>query len=119
MEEREGRSKLRYQVAITYESNHSILAESPEEAVDIWMERLHLSHLNYQIREKRWTHGGFRLSVELQEHLRQEDRDLLGEAQRLAGSRTGQDVDPGVHGRSASDRGQPFTTCFSGSCGFS
>ena len=72
--------KLKYRIAVKYESNHFIEAESPEDAVKQWQDEFQLHHIPYKIREQEWIKGGFRLIIELQEHLSQVDRDSLGES---------------------------------------
>jgi len=74
------KEKLRYRIAVKYESDHFIEAESVEEAIETWQRELKLEHLPYKVREKEWIKGGFKIVLELQEHLRQADRDALGES---------------------------------------
>jgi hypothetical protein len=70
---------LRYRIAVKYESNTFVEAESPEEAVQKWQDELYIN-IPYIIKEKEWIKGGFRLVLELQEHLSQKNRDQLGES---------------------------------------
>lgn len=72
--------KLRYRIAVRYESNHFIEAHSPDEAVQLWQEEMNMRHIPYKIKEQEWIKGGFRLVLEMQEHLSQENRDTLGES---------------------------------------
>lgn len=72
--------KLRYRIAVSSESNHFIEASNPEEAIQHWQEEMKLEHIPYKIKEQEWIKGGFRLVIELQEHLSQIDRDTIGEA---------------------------------------
>lgn len=72
--------KLRYRIAVSYESNHFIEAHSPEEAVQLWQEEMNMRHIPYKIKEQEWIKGGFRLVLEMQEHLSQSNRDTLGES---------------------------------------
>ena len=72
--------KLRYRIAVKYESNHFLEASSPEEAVQLWQDEMQIRHIPYKIREQEWIKGGFRLVVELQGHLSQKERDDLGES---------------------------------------
>ncbi|HEY9686345.1 MAG TPA: hypothetical protein V6C52_05155 [Coleofasciculaceae cyanobacterium] len=76
----ERNKKLRYRIAVSYESNHFVEADSPEEAVQIWQKEMMLDHVPYKIKAQEWIKGGFRLVLELQAHLSQEDRDVLGES---------------------------------------
>jgi len=74
------KEKLRYRIAVKYESDQFIEAESPAEAIALWQHDLKLEHVSYKVREKEWIKGGFKLVLELQEHLSQIDRDTLGES---------------------------------------
>ena len=74
------RETLRYRIAVHYESNHFIEANSPEEAVQLWQQEMRLAHIPYKIQQQEWIQGGFKLTLELQEHLSQIDRDVLGES---------------------------------------
>lgn len=85
--------KLRYRIAVKYESNHFLEAYSPEEAVQLWQNEFKLNHIPYKIQEQQWIKGGFRLVIELQEHLCQEDRDTLGESISIANvSKEGEEI---------------------------
>lgn len=70
--------KLRYRIAVRSESNHFIEASSPEEAIQLWQNEMKMSHIPYKIIEQEWIKGGFKLVLELQTHLNQADRDMLG-----------------------------------------
>lgn len=70
--------KLKYRIAVKYESNHPIEAHNPEEAIQKWQREFQIEHIPYKIKEKEWIKGGYRLVLELQEHLNQLDRDTLG-----------------------------------------
>jgi len=70
--------KLMYRIAVKYESNHPVAAYSPEEAIQQWQREFKIEHIPYKIKEKEWIKGGYRLVLELQEHLSQMDRDALG-----------------------------------------
>lgn len=72
--------KLKYRIAVRYESNHPVEAESPEDAIQIWQKEMRLDHIPYKLKEQEWIRGGFRLVLELQEHLSQANRDTLGES---------------------------------------
>jgi hypothetical protein len=72
--------KLRYRIAVHYESSIFIEADSAEEAIQIWQEEMKLQDIPYRVKEEEWIKGGFRLVLELQEHLSQADRDNLGES---------------------------------------
>ncbi len=72
--------KLRYRIAVSYESNHFLEANSPDEAVQLWQREMSLDHIPYKIKTQEWIKGGFRLVLELQEHLSQQDRDVLGDS---------------------------------------
>lgn len=72
--------KLRYRIAVSYESNHFVEAHSPEEAIRMWQKEMRLDHIPYKLKEQEWIKGGFRLVLELQEHLNQTDRNTLGES---------------------------------------
>ena len=72
--------QLSYRIAVRYESNHPIVADSPEEAIQAWQREFKIEHIPYRLKEKEWVKGGYRLVLELQEHLVQEDRDALGES---------------------------------------
>ena len=74
------KEKLRYRIAVKYESNHFIEADSVEEAIAMWQHEFKLEHMPYKVREKEWIKGGFKIVLELQEHLGQVDRDSLGES---------------------------------------
>lgn len=78
--EMQQKEKLKYRIAVKYESDHFVEADSAEEAVALWQKELNLEHLPYRFKEKEWIKGGFRLVIELQEHLSQTNRDLLGES---------------------------------------
>lgn len=71
--------KLRYRISVRSESNHFIEATSADEAVRSWQDEVFIKHLPYKILGQEWIKGGFRLSVEIQTHLSQDDRDTLGE----------------------------------------
>ena len=70
--------KLKYRISVRYESNHPIEAYSPEEAIQQWQREFKIEHIPYKLKEKEWIKGGYRLVLELQEHLNQSDRDALG-----------------------------------------
>jgi hypothetical protein len=72
--------KLRYRIAVRYESNHFIEADNAEKAIQIWQQEMNMSHIPYAIKEQEWIKGGFRLVLEIQQHLSQRNRDTLGES---------------------------------------
>lgn len=85
--------KLKYRIAVRYESDHFVEADSPEEAIQGWQKEMGLDHIPYKIKEQEWIKGGFRLVLELQEHLAQKDRDSLGESITIGNvNKSGDDV---------------------------
>jgi hypothetical protein len=85
--------RLRYRIAVRYESNHFIEADNPEEAIKLWQQEMGLDHIPYKVKEQEWIKGGFRLVLELQEHLSQKDRDFLGESISIGNiSKSGENI---------------------------
>lgn len=85
--------KLRYRIAVSYESNHFIEAHNPEEAIAFWQQEMNMNHIPYKIKEQEWIKGGFRLVLEMQQHLSQTNRDTLGESISISNvSKTGETI---------------------------
>lgn len=71
--------KIKYRIAVRSESNHPIEAHSADEAIQQWQDELLVKRLPYKIIAQEWNKGYFRIVVELQTHLSQEDQESLSE----------------------------------------